>query len=131
MPGKNHAHRRCASSLAAVAGIPAGMRNPETPGAGGVARVRRLNHRLQAAIPAGFVLFTRCLPRISNGLANMPATLGSSYWLGLGTHVFHHVRSALLGSAHNVRACHPATGGHPSTWGLRVDLSREACLRAG
>ena len=30
-----------------------------------------------------------------------------------------------------LRACHPASGGHLPTRGLRVDLSREPCLRAG
>ena len=30
----------------------------------------------------------------------------------------------------NVKGLPPATGGHPSTWGLRVELSREPCLRA-
>ena len=36
-----------------------------------------------AGLPAsGFMLFTRCLPRNSNGLANMTATLGNDYWLG-------------------------------------------------
>ena len=34
---------------------------------------------------SGFVLLTRCLPRSSNGLANMSATLGSFYWLGFET----------------------------------------------
>jgi hypothetical protein len=31
------------------------------------------------------MLFTRCLPRSSNGLANITATLGSFYWLGFET----------------------------------------------
>ena len=31
----------------------------------------------------------------------------------------------------NVRACHPATGGHPLTWGLVVELPLAPCLRAG
>ena len=31
------------------------------------------------------MLVTRCLPRISNGLANTTATLGSFYWLGFET----------------------------------------------
>ena len=31
------------------------------------------------------MLFTRCLPRSSNGLAVMSATLGSFYWLGFET----------------------------------------------
>ena len=31
------------------------------------------------------MLLTRCLPRSSNGLANIAATLGSSYWLGFET----------------------------------------------
>ncbi len=30
-----------------------------------------------------------------------------------------------------MRACHPATGGHPSMWGLAVELSREDQLEAG
>jgi hypothetical protein len=34
---------------------------------------------------SGFMLFTRCLPRFSNGLANITATLGSFYWLGFET----------------------------------------------
>lgn len=34
---------------------------------------------------SGFMLFTRCLPRSSNGLASTTATLGSSYWLGFET----------------------------------------------
>jgi len=34
---------------------------------------------------SGFMLFTRCLPRSSNGLAVMSATLGSFYWLGFET----------------------------------------------
>ena len=34
---------------------------------------------------SGFGLFTRCLPRSSNGLAVMSATLGSFYWLGFET----------------------------------------------
>jgi hypothetical protein len=34
---------------------------------------------------SGFMLFTRCLPRGSNGLAVMSATLGSFYWLGFET----------------------------------------------
>jgi hypothetical protein len=34
---------------------------------------------------SGFTLLTRCLPRISNGLANITATLGSFYWLGFET----------------------------------------------
>ena len=31
----------------------------------------------------------------------------------------------------NVKGLPPATGGQPSAWGLRVDPSPEACLRAG
>jgi hypothetical protein len=31
------------------------------------------------------MLFTRCLPRIFDELANMTATLGSFYWLGFET----------------------------------------------
>ena len=31
------------------------------------------------------MLVTRCLPQISNGLANITATLGSFYWLGFET----------------------------------------------
>jgi hypothetical protein len=31
------------------------------------------------------MLFTRCLPRLFNGLANIIATLGSFYWLGFET----------------------------------------------
>ena len=31
------------------------------------------------------MLVTRCLPRFSNGLANITATLGSFYWLGFET----------------------------------------------
>ena len=34
---------------------------------------------------SGFMLFTRCLPRSSNELANITATLGSFYWLGFET----------------------------------------------
>ena len=34
---------------------------------------------------SGFLLFTRCLPRCSYGLANTTATLGSFYWLGFET----------------------------------------------
>ena len=34
---------------------------------------------------SGFMLFTRCLPRIFDELANMTATLGSFYWLGFET----------------------------------------------
>jgi len=41
--------------MAGGAGIPPGMRIPGAPESGGVARVRELNHRLQAAIPPGFV----------------------------------------------------------------------------
>jgi hypothetical protein len=36
-------------------------------------------------VTLGLLLFTRCLPRISNGLANTTATLGSFYWLGFET----------------------------------------------
>ena len=40
----------------------------------------------QASQPVfGFSLVTRCLPRISNGLADISATLGSFYWLGFET----------------------------------------------
>ena len=35
-----------------------------------------------AAGASGFMLFTRCLPRSSNGLADTPATLGNDRWLG-------------------------------------------------
>ena len=38
-----------------------------------------------AITASGFMLFTRCLPRSSNGLANTTATLGSYYWLGIIT----------------------------------------------
>ena len=36
-------------------------------------------------VTSGFMLFTRCLPRIFDELANMTATLGSFYWLGFET----------------------------------------------
>ena len=36
-------------------------------------------------VTSGFMLFTRYLPRLSNELANMTATLGSFYWLGFET----------------------------------------------
>ena len=39
--------------MAGGAGIPPGMRTPGAPESGGVARVRGLNHRLQAGIPPG------------------------------------------------------------------------------
>ena len=42
-------------------------------------------HPLASKSASGFLLFTRCLPRFSNGLANMTATLGSFYWLGFET----------------------------------------------
>jgi hypothetical protein len=35
---------------------------------------------IQAA--SGFMLFTRCLPRMFHGLSNMSATLGNGCWLG-------------------------------------------------
>src|ERR1035437_2754 len=44
---------------------------------------------------SGFMLFTRCLPRISNGLANMTATLGSFYWLGFETSCLSHDKKRL------------------------------------
>ena len=46
------------------------------------------------------MLFTRCLPRSSNGLAVMSATLGSFYWLGFETsgHSPDKKRLALLGA---------------------------------
>ena len=34
---------------------------------------------------SGCMLLTRCLPRIFDGLAVMPAILGSFYWLGFET----------------------------------------------
>jgi hypothetical protein len=34
---------------------------------------------------SGFMLFTRYLPRLFNGLANIIATLDSFYWLGFET----------------------------------------------
>lgn len=36
-------------------------------------------------VTSGFMLFTRCLPRHFDELANMTATLGSFYWLGFET----------------------------------------------
>ena len=42
-------------------------------------------HPSASEAASGFMLFTRCLPRIFNGLANITATLGSSYWLGFET----------------------------------------------
>jgi len=42
-------------------------------------------HPSASKTASGFMLLTRCLPRISNGLANITATLGSFYWLGFET----------------------------------------------
>ena len=42
-------------------------------------------HPSASNVASGFMLVTRCLPRISNGLANITATLGSFYWLGFET----------------------------------------------
>jgi hypothetical protein len=42
-------------------------------------------HPSASKAASGFMLLTRCLPRISNGLANITATLGSFYWLGFET----------------------------------------------
>ena len=36
-------------------------------------------------LASGCMLLTRCLPRVSNGLANITATLGSFYWLSFET----------------------------------------------
>jgi hypothetical protein len=50
------------------------------------------------------MLFTRCLPRSSNGLANITATLGSFYWLGFETSGLSpdKKRLALLGAQQNL-----------------------------
>ena len=60
--------------------------------------------------PSGFMLFTRCLPRLSNGLANITATLGSFYWLGFETSCLSHdkKRLALLGAQRRAQAPLPA-----------------------
>jgi hypothetical protein len=42
-------------------------------------------HPSASKAASGFMLLTRCLPRISNGLANTTATLGSFYWLAIET----------------------------------------------
>ena len=42
-------------------------------------------HPSASKAASGVMLFTRCLPRIANGLANITATLGSFYWLGFET----------------------------------------------
>ena len=66
---------------------------------------------------SGFVLFTRCLPRISNGLAVMSATLGSYNWLGFITYGLapYKKRLALLGAQRRVVA--PARQALNSTMG--------------
>ena len=49
---------------------------------------------------SGFMLFTRCLPRSSNELADMSATLGNDYWLGfvISGHSPYKKRLASLGA---------------------------------
>ena len=64
---------------------------------------------------SGFVLLSRCLPRISNGLAVMSATLGSYNWLGFITYGLspYQKRLALLGAQRRVLL--RLTGGEAST----------------
>ena len=59
---------------------------------------------------SGCMLLTRCLPRIFDGLAVMPAILGSFYWLGFETPELSSgkKRLALLGAQ---RLGHPRRGG--------------------
>src|SRR6478609_8104618 len=42
-------------------------------------------HPSASKAASGFMLVTRCLPRGSDELASMTATLGSFYWLGFET----------------------------------------------
>jgi len=92
---------------------------------------------------SGFVLFTRCLPRTFNGLANTTATLGSFYWLGFETSGLSpdKKRLAWLGAQRRAHPPLPAgagwdlgvrvgrTGGHRKSaagrgWMMRLDRSR-------
>ncbi len=59
------------------------------------------------------MLFTRCLPRLFNGLANIIATLGSFYWLGFKTSGLSpdKKRLAYLGAQRR------AQGRLPGVWG--------------
>ena len=73
---------------------------------------------------SGFKLLTRCLPRVSNGLANTTATLGSFYWLGFETSGLSpdKKRLAWLGAQ---RKAHPPLGARAEVYyGVEVVVTR-------
>ncbi len=94
-------------------------------------------HPSASKTASGFMLLTRCLPRISNGLAVMSATLGSFYWLGFETSDLSSdkKRLALLGAQR--RALPPGQGGAIGVDSVELlplrngDLFGGSCLRSG
>ena len=71
------------------------------------------------------MLFTRCLPRFSNGLANITATLGSFYWLGFETSGLSpdKKRLAWLGAQ---RRAHPPLGARAEvSHGIKVVITEK------
>ena len=83
-------------------------------------------HPSASKVASGFMLLTRCLPRVSNGLANTTATLGSFYWLGFETTGLSpdKKRLAWLG-AQRQRARNPISGGAPVDHIVEVESTQE------
>ena len=75
-------------------------------------------HPLAFLSALGFMLFTRCLPRIFNGLANITATLGSFYWLGFETSGLSpdNKRFALLSPQQLFEASHKRDQSYLNLW---------------
>ena len=69
---------------------------------------------------SGFMLLTRCLPRVSNGLANTTATLGSFYWLGFETSGLSPDKKRLAWLGAQRRAHPPLSAGAKVELGMRV-----------